>query len=253
MGADGCFNALQSLANKLINYKRNKYMKIKPTDTCYICGKPACSSEHAPARSFFPSDMRNNLIQVPSCEIHNEATSKDDEYVRFIISSHFRNNETGESVSTTKSVKTLKRSPALAKTLVENKIDATIISSDNSETQSTAIQIDRNRFDNEIRKIAYALFYNKFQKRWERELIIATPDLFDASGKVDEQGELVLLAKKMLSSISSPSYEGDNQQVFKYAFMETENAEEPILSMLFYEGFEIWVFPVTGSKGPKID
>lgn len=71
-------------------------MKIKPTDTCYICGKQACSSEHAPARSFFPKSMRTNLIQVPSCEEHNESTSKDDEYVRLIISSHFRNNETGK-------------------------------------------------------------------------------------------------------------------------------------------------------------
>lgn len=46
-------------------------MKIKPTDTCYICVKQACSSEHAPARSIY---FDNALYKQPSLEPHNEGT-----------------------------------------------------------------------------------------------------------------------------------------------------------------------------------
>lgn len=227
-------------------------MKIKPTDTCYICGKQACSSEHAPARSFFPKSMRTNLIQVPSCEEHNESTSKDDEYVRLIISSHFRNNETGKNQSTVKGIKTIQRSPALSQALLENKLDATIVRKDYSKEHSIAIQIDRERFDNEIRKIAYALYYHKYGRRWNRALNIATYDLFDNNGNVDELGKLMLETKKMQEQIGALEYEGDNSEVFKYVFMETDSPDETILQMMFYEGFELWTFPVFSSTGPVI-
>lgn len=54
-------------------------MKITDEMMCYYCGKKAVSSEHVPPRCFFPKDKRENLIQVPACEEHNESTSKDDE------------------------------------------------------------------------------------------------------------------------------------------------------------------------------
>lgn len=228
-------------------------MKIKDTDTCYICGRKACSSEHAPARSFFPKGMRDNLIQVPSCAEHNESTSKDDEYVRFIISSHFRNNDTGKSHSIDKGVKTLMHSPALTKYLSENKLDATIINRDYSKSKSVAIQIDRSRFDNEIRKIAYTLYYHKYGKRWSRELNIGTYELFDSSGNVDELGALILEYKRVQDQIGGVEYEGENQEVFKYAFVDCGSTEDLVLQMIFYQGFEIWVFPVIGSTDPKID
>ena len=54
--------------------------------SCYICGQPATSKEHSPARCFFPKgEIKGELTKVDSCRIHNEDTSKDDEYVRNII------------------------------------------------------------------------------------------------------------------------------------------------------------------------
>lgn len=52
---------------------------------CYRCNNIATSVEHVPAKCFFPKEHRKNLITVPSCEQHNNETSKDDEYVRGII------------------------------------------------------------------------------------------------------------------------------------------------------------------------
>lgn len=228
-------------------------MKIKESDTCYICGKKACSSEHAPAKSFFPIGRRDNLIQVPSCSEHNEGTSKDDEYVRFIISAHFRNNTVGEGQSIDKSIKTLKRSPALAAALSENKIPATIINNDNSETSSLALMIDRKRFDREICKNAYAVFFHKYQRRWNRELNVFTYELFDSCGKPDIKGQFVLGKKRVLQSIGMQlRFEGGNPEVFKYAFVGAGEIDDNILVMVFYEGFEVWIFPMANTLGPKL-
>lgn len=61
--------------------------------TCYICGQPTTSVEHAPAWCFFPTDKRINLTTVDSCTNHNEDTSKDDEYVSNIIAMSLGNNQ----------------------------------------------------------------------------------------------------------------------------------------------------------------
>jgi len=43
---------------------------------CYMCSDPATGVEHVPAKCFFTKGQRENLITVPSCELHNNATSK---------------------------------------------------------------------------------------------------------------------------------------------------------------------------------
>lgn len=64
--------------------------------TCYACPAPAVSWEHAPPEGYFPRkketlhgpkgrDYRRNLIQVPSCRLHNEAKSHRDSYVMAVI------------------------------------------------------------------------------------------------------------------------------------------------------------------------
>jgi hypothetical protein len=70
---------------------------------CYICGGEKVSVEHAPPKGFFPSDKRNNLITVDSCKEHNEDTSRDDEYVRNIITMMIQGNSTAYQHFKTKS------------------------------------------------------------------------------------------------------------------------------------------------------
>ena len=81
--------------------------------TCYICGQPATSVEHAPAKCFFPEDKRVNLTTVDSCSVHNEDTSKDDEYVRNIIAMSIGNNQVAYSHFLQKCIKSFERSPKL--------------------------------------------------------------------------------------------------------------------------------------------
>ena len=85
---------------------------------CYICGSDATSREHVPAKCFFPDEgsYRRQLITVRSCSVHNEDTSKDDEYVRNIIAMCIGNNATGFKQFIDRTVDSLKDSLGLAKT-----------------------------------------------------------------------------------------------------------------------------------------
>ena len=51
--------------------------------TCYHCGEPATTAEHAPAKCLFPRlpGYRENLVTVPSCALHNTEKSGDDEHM----------------------------------------------------------------------------------------------------------------------------------------------------------------------------
>jgi hypothetical protein len=54
---------------------------MKNPKTCYHCGAPATTREHAPPKSFFPPKANLQLKTVPSCEKHNNAKSGDDQYL----------------------------------------------------------------------------------------------------------------------------------------------------------------------------
>src|SRR5262245_2453835 len=59
--------------------------------SCYMCDAPETSREHAPPLCLFPQfkefgrNLRRNLITVPSCDAHNSAKSKDDEFFRAVL------------------------------------------------------------------------------------------------------------------------------------------------------------------------
>lgn len=219
---------------------------------CYICGGKWTSKEHVPAKSFFPEDAkyRKNLITVCSCSLHNEDTSKDDEYVRNIISMSIGNNTVAFKQFIDKTVESFKKSEALFKTTTQNSIR--VYTTKNGKTEpSLAFKIDRSRFDNVIKKIAYALFFNEFNHIWIRGLIVMTEYLRNSDMSPDKFGFLIQQAKQELNE---PNFNGNNPKVFKYKFFKNkpEDINDQLLWMKFYEGFEIFITPKEGSSEPEL-
>jgi len=208
-----------------------------------MCDKEKVSVEHAPPKSFFPSGMRNNLITVGSCQEHNGGTSLDDEYVKNFITMLICGNETAYKQFSEKTIKSFKRSPALLQSTAEKQHPVNF-----NGIQTVALEIDRDRLDLVMRKIAYALFYHKYNQRWLRKLITATTHLKTPEFKNDEFGQLIEKAQLK----HSPMYEGNNPDVFKFAFIELDdNIYNKFLRMKFYDGFEIWIIPDENSGDGK--
>ena len=73
---------------------------IRVTQKCYMCDGRATTDEHVPPKCLFPEEkdlpkevsLRVELIKVPSCELHNTAKSKDDEYLLYVLCMNIANN-----------------------------------------------------------------------------------------------------------------------------------------------------------------
>lgn len=57
---------------------------MKPT--CTYCANPADTKDHIPPKGLFPKPRPSSLITVPSCSSCNKSYSKDDEYLRDVLS-----------------------------------------------------------------------------------------------------------------------------------------------------------------------
>lgn len=217
--------------------------------TCYICGTIAESKEHTPARCYFPekSEYRTNLITVPSCKLHNQDTSKDDEYVRNLIAMSLGTNAVAYKQFIEKTIEGFKHSSGLLKSTTGTRMNISI-----EGQASYAFQIDRDRFNRVMRKISYALYYHANKQPWNRELIVTTKNLYTEKIETDEMGNLIQDYELFLPT---NNFDGHNPQVFKYRFGDTNSNDihEKVLRMIFYEGFHVWIIPRTGTTAPRID
>ena len=136
------------------------------SDICYYCGKVASSDEHVPPKTIFPKskdsadnrDYRKNLITVRSCEEHNSAKSRDDEYLLYILAMCLPSNALAKHHFLTKIQRAINRRPALLQRLLIDYREVTIHDSENDAWYRTiAIQPDERRLINIFSHIAKAI------------------------------------------------------------------------------------------------
>ena len=225
-------------------------MKKDDLHECYICGGKHESDDHCPPKCFFPKGYRSNLMTVPSCMVHNEQQSEDDEYTREVVLSFFENNQIAYSLFDQKVKPVFERSEKAKKRFLKN--TKTVYYRQGIKFVKTiAPQIERDVFDRTMRKIGYGIYFYKFKHRWMRNLIVATPCLYDANMRYDEQGTLVAMSREIEKHFNI-TYEGSNPNIFKYVFFDTETSDT-ILKMVFYNGFEVYLIPCIGSTSPSLD
>jgi len=209
---------------------------------CYLCDNKSTSHEHVPAKCFFPKGGNINLITVPSCNIHNLDTSLDDEYLRNLIALTQGNNLIGKQLFINKGVKALENSNKKYDEIVRNPIFLNFIKNDDN-TKNLTIQVDINRFDRAIKKIAYGLHFYKYRETWNKELLIGKSNFVTDNYEVDPVIKFINGIPKIRDCIV---YDGANQTVFKYSFFMYE--KKIFLTMKFYEYFEVWVIQIYSSN-----
>ncbi len=223
-------------------------MKLAKSKYCFLCNSIATSTEHVPAKCFFPEDKRNNLITVPSCSKHNEDTTLDDQYIQTVIAMSKGGNKIATSHFLNKGLQAFKKTPGLEKLIKRNPKFFNYIRSDET-TKSLTYEVNRLRFDKVVRKIAYGLYFHRFEKIWTKELAISTGRLI---GPNNEPDPVFNGLKKSIFLKSSKSYEGNNPEVFKYSFIHFPKQNEHFLLMCFYETFEVWAIPIEGTTIPTL-
>lgn len=148
--------------------------KVVENNNCYYCGNKATGKEHIPPRSFFPDGQRKELFTVPACEEHNNDKSKDDEYVKIVLTTSANLMFRGDLLPIIeKSNKALKRNPKL-NSIVKNNPEPAFIELSNEELiESKSHEIDLKRFYSFFDCLGRGLYFHRKQSAWKGRVSIA--------------------------------------------------------------------------------
>jgi hypothetical protein len=213
---------------------------------CYMCDAPATSKEHVPPKCIFPerkdSDgqyLREGLITVPSCELHNSKKSADDEFLMVSIAGLFSNNSIGYQHKMTKVFRAIKKGSnrLLDKAFLGRKHFIVPIK-DNKFIEVIRGTPDFKRLEKCFEQIALGLFFHHFKIKFKGVNVLMTHfEMKDKNGEtyiefVKQRAELELRDKERF---------GKNPAVFFHQFTNPDPSGMFIVKMCFYEGCIILV------------
>jgi len=103
-----------------------------------MCDRESTSAEHVPPKCLFPEEkdlpkgtiLRKELIKVPSCDLHNTAKHKEDEYLLYVLCMNISNNAVAFRHFMTKIMRAYKRRPALMDRIVKEHREVIAVDSD---------------------------------------------------------------------------------------------------------------------------
>ncbi|UCZ75966.1 hypothetical protein LHK94_02820 [Dickeya zeae] len=221
----------------------SKYFK----PVCYYCGEPATSVEHVPPKCFFPEGQREELFTVPSCNIHNNSKSHDDEYVKVVLATSA--NVMFKSVLTPviyKSFRALDRSPRFASAVFKNPEPAVIQLSDGRQFLSTSHEIELKRFYSFFDSLGRGLYFHHEKRIWEGRIKIAPHFLLN---NTPEEKDLQI-HNELIALYDRANSWGKNKSIFYYNFVtvySNETIEDIIfyvLSVCFFDEFKVSILLV---------
>jgi hypothetical protein len=212
-----------------------------------MCDALATSREHAPPQCLFPElkdvgrDLRRGLITVPSCDAHNGAKSKDDEFMRaMILMTAAPTSEAAKNLFMGKLLRAVKRKPVAHQAFFEKK--GTL-----GQGQGV-LRIDRQRFDRCLDHLVRALAFDAFKIKWTLPIAVISPNFLSATGENSislhaPTLEAVRISRELLGS---EPIRGENPEVFKYRIRYDAAAQSLAFAAIFYDFFEAYAFSSPG-------
>ena len=138
-------------------------MAQRDRSSCFRCGAEGTTREHFPPKAFFPKGGNLQLKTVPACPEHNNAKSGDDMYVLVQICLNAASGDNLPKQIFNKSVLgALKRSPAFRTALNEG--------AEWLESGARRYPVDTKRFDAFFDSLCCALFFERYNKRYDPNL-----------------------------------------------------------------------------------
>jgi hypothetical protein len=203
---------------------------------CYLCGaRENLTADHIPPKGFFPPTQRLNLITVRCCKICNNNFAKDDEAIRFWMSSTLGVSEVGSWIFSNKSMGTLKKSVAFREKMLSSMEDVKLMTTE-GEIDAIGLTVPVDRTEKFIIRITKGLLthyysgYNYEDAEFRVEYITPRIDILE---KIAPLRDRLIYGEK---------WEG----VFQFRMNWTESKETGVWLLLFYESV---MFLVVHTKG----
>ncbi len=220
------------------------------TETCYYCGEPETSTEHAPPKCIFPkakdsSDGKNygnNLIKVPSCDAHNTLKSKEDEYLLYVLAMSLPSNDVGINQFMTKISRAVQRKPKLLDRLLIEYKNVTVHDTENDKWQNTiAIKPEEHRLNSIFEHIAKAIYFHETGCIWSGNVNILIEFMLSLTNveQNERQSQMVNSFNEMLNSVE---HKGNYPDVFSYQIVQDKG--KFLIRMHFYGNSKVTAFSV---------
>jgi hypothetical protein len=212
-----------------------------------MCGLPSTSVEHVPPRCLFPErkdlpdgvDLRKQLITVPSCDEHNLNTSKDDEYLLYVLLMNLANNKYAERHFNTKIIRAIQRNPSVMALISKYNIP---VITENIETgernDSLAFKVDVTRVNSSINKIGRAIHFHKFGEKWHGDISVHSNFLLSLENDNSPitNSYIENLDASACQLFLNQEHYGCNPQIFSYQVISIDHSIPYIMQLHFYEG-----------------
>jgi len=223
-----------------------------------MCGAPATSREHIPPLCLFPEEkdvqtsmFRNNLITVPSCDLHNAKKSKDDEFLMANLAGIVGNNVIGFIHMQTKVKRALERKGNnFLDAIMKDRLQSNLKGSSGKTYPVLIGKPDLPRLHSCFKHIAHGLYRHKFGSRFEGTSHI----LIDFVTYESEKAETykLLCRKRFEMEPQKLQTEGNTPEIFKYEFFDPDEFGLIAMKMTFYNGAVVFVsFQPTTAKEPQ--
>lgn len=220
---------------------------------CYWCAAPATSREHVPPLCIFPelkdvadgTNYRDQLLTVPSCDVHNVGKSHDDEYLLCILASNILNNSEGKNQAVTKVLRALKNAPGLTERVLKKSLAVQIEDMMTGKFEETiAVKVDNPRLDSALEHIARAIHFHHFGERWTGYVKILAEFLLLIGTPSEQEGNQSLerLRSSAAEFFTDSERRGANQEIFFYQVIDDPtDATRRFMRLSFYEETRVLV------------
>lgn len=157
---------------------------------CYHfgCQNDGDTADHLPPKVFFPEEKdvgfnyRNPLFTLPACKGHNKSFELDDEYVAYVMHSHYKISEPAIKNFRTKILRALKRSKRLHHLLFSDLRHVWMKMPDSGKLRRTgAFTVDTARVNRVMCRIASGLYFKVTGEKTSADpayYFVYTPDTF---------------------------------------------------------------------------
>tara|TARA_B100000470_G_scaffold185702_1_gene150994 strand:+ start:2132 stop:2875 length:744 start_codon:yes stop_codon:yes gene_type:complete len=218
-----------------------------------MCDLLAVSNEHVPPKCLFPDskdikgiNLRQNLITVPSCDIHNSAKSKDDEFLMVSLAGIFGNNSIGYQHKFTKVNRAIKRSSNRLLDAAFKERRHYILERDNEFLEVIWGTPDHTRLQECFRHIAYGLYYHHFEKRFKGQVKTLLSYLHSTDNANNQLVQFIKARAKI--DLKGAEIHGKNPDVFYYQFVEPDEYGLFMLHIRLYGGIDVYTAFIPENK-----
>ncbi|WP_114241455.1 hypothetical protein [Dyella sp. C9] len=215
-------------------------------EKCYMCDRQATSREHVPPKCLFPEgkDMdgenhRSNLITVPSCDLHNTAKSRDDEFLMVSLAGIIGNNSIGYRHKFGKVNKAIRRSA--------NKL---LLATFKGKQRFYVVEVGPNKFvdviwgtpDSERLKVCFehivhGLHFHHFGHTFKGRIKLHFAYLWSDNKNATSFRDLI--KAKLDVELAGRDKFGENQGVFYYQITDRDQFDLYMFRLCFYGGINV--------------